>query len=41
MTNYPVQRVYNNRKIEKIFESYANLKFFLTKDNLYEVLITR
>lgn len=40
-TNYPVQRVYNNRKIEKIFESYANLKFFLAKDNLYEVLITR
>lgn len=40
-TAYPVKRVYTNRTIEKIFESYANMKFFLAKDNLYEVLITR
>ena len=40
-TAYPVQRVYTNRTIEKIFEAYANMKFFLAKDNLYEVLITR
>jgi SAM-dependent methyltransferase len=40
-TSYPVQRVYTNRSIENIFKSYANLKFFLAKDNLYEVLITR
>ena len=40
-TAFPVQRVYTNRTIEKIFETYANTKFFLAKDNLYEVLITR
>ncbi len=40
-TNYPVQRVYTNRTIEKIFQSYANMKFYLAQDNLYEVLITR
>lgn len=38
---FPVQRVYTNRTIENIFKAYANLKFFLAKDNLYEVLITR
>ena len=40
-TGYPVRRIYTNRTIEKIFETYANTKFFLAKDNLYEVLITR
>ncbi len=40
-TAYPMQRVYTNRTIEKIFEAYANFKFFLAKDNLYEVIITR
>jgi hypothetical protein len=40
-TAYSVQRVYTNRNIEKIFQSYANMRFFLAKDNLYEVLITR
>lgn len=40
-TNYPVQRVYTNRTIEKIFQSYASMKFYLAQDNLYEVLITR
>jgi SAM-dependent methyltransferase len=38
---YTVQRVYTNRTIEKIFENYANTKFYLAKDNLYEVIITR
>jgi SAM-dependent methyltransferase len=37
----PVRRVYTNRTIEKLFEKYANMKFFLAKDNLYEVIITR
>lgn len=36
-----VQRVYTNRTIEKLFESFAATKFFLAQDNLYEVLITR
>ncbi len=40
-TNYSVQRVYTNRTIEKLFENYNNSKFFLAKDNLYEVMITR
>lgn len=40
-TTYPVLRVYTNRTIEKLFETYANTKFFLAKDNLYEVMITR
>ena len=40
-TGYAVQRVYTNRTIEKLFEAYANTKFYLAKDNLYEVMITR
>ena len=40
-TGYAVQRTYTNRTIEKLFETYANTKFFLAKDNLYEVIITR
>ncbi len=37
----PLQRVYTNRNIEKVFGSYSGCKFFLAKDNLYEVIITR
>lgn len=40
-TGYKVQRVYTNRTIEKLFENYSNTKFYLAKDNLYEVIITR
>jgi 2-polyprenyl-3-methyl-5-hydroxy-6-metoxy-1,4-benzoquinol methylase len=40
-TGYTVQRVYTNRTIEKLFENYASTKFYLAKDNLYEVIITR
>ena len=40
-TGYTVQHVYTNRTMEKLFETYANSKFFLAKDNLYEVIITR
>jgi 2-polyprenyl-3-methyl-5-hydroxy-6-metoxy-1,4-benzoquinol methylase len=40
-TGYQVQRVYTNRTIEKLFETYSNTKFYLAKDNLYEVIITR
>ena len=40
-TTYNVQHLYTNRTIEKLFETYANTKFFLAKDNLYEVIITR
>ena len=38
---FPIQRVYTNRNIEKIFSAYSNCKFFLAKDHLYEVMITR
>jgi 2-polyprenyl-3-methyl-5-hydroxy-6-metoxy-1,4-benzoquinol methylase len=40
-TGYAVQRIYTNRTIEKLFEQYTNTKFYLAKDNLYEVIITR
>lgn len=38
---YPIRRIYTNRSIEKIFESYAATRFYLAQDHLYEVLITR
>jgi len=38
---FPIRRVYTNRNIEKLFSAYSNYKFFLAKDNLYEVIITR
>ncbi|WP_279388567.1 class I SAM-dependent methyltransferase [Acidipila rosea] len=38
---YPIRRVYTNRNIEKLFAAYSNYRFFLAKDNVYEVIITR
>jgi len=38
---FPVRRVYTNRNIEKLFTAFSNYRFFLAKDNLYEVIITR
>jgi hypothetical protein len=38
---HPLQRVYTNRNIENMFTGFGNNRFFLAKDNLYEVLITR
>jgi hypothetical protein len=38
---HPVLRVYTNRSIEKLFAQYGGYRFFLAKDNLYEVIITR
>lgn len=38
---FPVRRVYTNRSIEKLFSGYSNYRFFLAKDNVYEVIITR
>lgn len=37
----PIRRSFTNRGIEKLFERYAGCKFFLAKDNLYEVIVTR
>ncbi len=38
---HPIQRVYTNRTIEKLFSNFSNYRFFLAKDNLYEVILTR
>lgn len=38
---HPIQGVYTNRKIGELFSEFSNYRFFLAKDNLYEVLITR
>lgn len=38
---FPLSRVYNNRTIERLFSAYQNCKFFLAKDNVAEVIITR
>ena len=37
----PLGRVYNNRNIERLFADYRGCKFFLAKDNLAEVIVTR
>ncbi|ACO32508.1 MULTISPECIES: hypothetical protein [Acidobacterium] len=38
---YPVLRLYTNRGIERLFSKFSSCRFFLAKDDLYEVLITR
>lgn len=32
---------YNNRMIEKLFQNFASVKFFLTRDNLREIIVRR
>jgi SAM-dependent methyltransferase len=39
--NYPLLNVYNNRKIENLLSGFSNYRFFLAKDSLREVIITR
>ena len=34
-------RHFNNRDLEKLFEQAASIKFFLTRDNLREVIVRR
>lgn len=34
-------QVFNNRAIEKLFHRYKSVKFFLTRDNLREVIVRR
>jgi hypothetical protein len=41
MGEYPIVRTYNNREVEKLFVKFNNFHFFLGKDNLREVLVTR
>ena len=38
---YPVQRVYTNREIERTFKAFSGCRFFLARDNVYEVIIKR
>jgi len=39
--NYPLLNVFNNRKIENLLSEFSNFRFFLAKDSLREVIITR
>lgn len=39
--HFRLQRVFNNRHIENLFHEYANIKFFLGRDNIREVLVIR
>jgi hypothetical protein len=38
---YPVLQIYSNRKIEALLSAFSAFRFFLAKDNLREVIITR
>jgi hypothetical protein len=33
--------VFNNRSLEKLFGKFESVKFFLTRDNLREVIVRR
>jgi hypothetical protein len=39
--NYPVLHIYSNRKIENLLRDFSTYRFFLAKDSLREVIITR
>ena len=39
--DYPILNTYNNRQIEKLLGSFKGFHFFLTKDNVREVVVTR
>lgn len=39
--SFALQRVFNNRHIESLFRDYASIKFFLSRDNIREVLVVR
>jgi SAM-dependent methyltransferase len=38
---FPIQRVFTNRSIERLFDGWSSLKQFLAKDSVSEVIITR
>jgi len=40
-TTFRLQRVFNNRHIENLFRDFASIKFFLSRDNVREVLVVR
>lgn len=39
--SYPLLRSYTNRKVENMLSEFSNYRFFLAKDSLREVIITR
>ncbi len=39
--NYPLLQIYSNRKIENMLSEFSTYRFFLAKDSLREVIITR
>ncbi len=39
--NQPLLHSFNNRQIEKLLEKFSNMRFFLAKDSLREVIATR
>ena len=39
--NFPLLQIYSNRKIENMLSEFSNYRFFLAKDSLREVIITR
>ena len=39
--SFRLQRVFNNRHIENLFRDFTSIKFFLTRDNVREVLVVR
>jgi hypothetical protein len=34
-------QVFNNRSLEKLFQDFQSVKFFLTRDRLREVIVRR
>jgi hypothetical protein len=40
-SNFMLQRVFNNRHIENLFRDFGSIKFFLSRDNVREVLVVR
>lgn len=39
--HFTLQRVFNNRHIENLFRDFSSIKFFLSRDNIREVLVVR
>jgi hypothetical protein len=39
--HFPILHTYNNRQIENMLKAFSSYRFFLAKDNLREVIITR
>ena len=39
--HFKLQRAFQNRHVESLFQSYNSIKFFLGKDNIREVLLLR